>query len=108
MKGKGIFVALCLLTSLGSYSQKINPANPDLSPGNFKLDSLPNSEINIPIQINLKPMYAMAEKSVDTVFTSPGWPDGWVQSGAGGRRGICAGFGGTQDGVRVHESGVSG
>ncbi len=81
MKGKGILFLLSLLTVVTSYSQKINPANPDLSPGNFKLDSLPSSEINIPIQINLKPVYAMAEKSVDTVFTSPGYPDGWVQDG---------------------------
>lgn len=81
MIGKGIFVFINLLVSVATYSQKINPANPDLSPGNFKLDSLPSSEINIPIQINLKPMYAMAEKSVDTVFTSPGYPDGWVQDG---------------------------
>lgn len=81
MKEKGILVLVCLFTVVHSYSQKINPANPDLSPGNFKLDSLPNSEINIPIQINLKPMYAMAEKSVDTLFTSPGYPDGWVQDG---------------------------
>lgn len=81
MKGKGIFVFINLFVSVATYSQKINPANPDLSPGNFKLDSLPSSEINIPIQINLKPMYAMAEKSVDTVFTSPGYPDGWVQDG---------------------------
>ncbi len=81
MKGKGILVIICLLSVVNSFSQKINPANPDLSPGNFKLDSLPNSEINIPIQINLKPMYAMADKSVDTIFTSPGYPDGWVQDG---------------------------
>jgi len=79
MKGKGILVLICLLGVFSSYSQKINPANPDLSPGNFKLDSLPNSEINIPIQIDLKPVYAMAEKSVDTLFTSPGYPEGWVQ-----------------------------
>ena len=47
----------------------------------FKMDSLPESEINLPIQINLKPIYALAEKSVDTIFTSPDWPDGWVQDG---------------------------
>lgn len=79
MKSKGILIFICLLSVLTSTSQKINPANPDLSPGNFKLDSLPNSEINIPIQIDLKPVYAMAEKSVDTLFTSPGYPEGWVQ-----------------------------
>jgi Domain of unknown function (DUF4403) len=81
MQVKGILILVSLFIVTTCYSQKINPANPDLSPGNFKLDSLPNSEINIPIQINLKPMYAMAEKSVDTVFTSPGYPDGWVQDG---------------------------
>jgi hypothetical protein len=81
MKGKGIIFLLCLFSVITSYSQKINPANPDLSPGNFKLDSLPDSEINIPIQINLKPLYAMAEKSVDTIFTSAGYPNGWMQEG---------------------------
>lgn len=44
-----------------------------------KIDSLPESEIDIPIQINLKPIYAIAEKNVDTVFTSPNYPDGWIQ-----------------------------
>ncbi len=81
MKRKGIVFLLSILIIINSYSQKINPANPDLSPGNFRMDSLPNSEINIPIQVNLKPMYVMAEKSVDTVFTSDGYPDGWVQEG---------------------------
>jgi hypothetical protein len=85
MKEKGIlFLSLLMISSICS-SQKINPANPDLSPGNFKLDSLPDSEINIPIQVNLKPVYTMAEKSVDTVFTSPGYPDGWVQDGCATR-----------------------
>ncbi len=85
MKRKGILVLSGLLFVVTSYSQKINPENPDLSPGNFKLDSLPNSEINIPIQINLKPVFAMAEKSVDTMFTSPGYPDGWMQEGCATR-----------------------
>ncbi|HEV7781598.1 MAG TPA: DUF4403 family protein, partial [Chitinophagaceae bacterium] len=73
------------LISICTYSQKINPANPDLSPGNFRLDSLPDSEINIPIQVNLKPVYTMAEKSVDTMFTSPNYPEGWVQDGCATR-----------------------
>ncbi len=81
MKGKGIVFIIGLLIEFNSYSQKINPAHPDLSPSNFKMDSLPSSEINIPIKINLKPVYVMAEKSVDTVFTSPKYPDEWVQDG---------------------------
>ncbi|MBK7560622.1 MAG: DUF4403 family protein [Chitinophagaceae bacterium] len=85
MKGKGILFLSTLLFAFTSYSQKINPANPDLSPGNFKMDSLPSSEINIPIQINLKPFYTMAEKSVDTLFTSPNYPDSWVQDGCATR-----------------------
>lgn len=52
-----------------------------MSPENFRMDSLPASEINIPIQINLKPLFQMAEKTVDTIFTSPKYPDEWVQEG---------------------------
>ena len=44
------------------------------------LDSLPESQIDIPIQINLKPVFALAERNVDTVFISPGYPDSWVQA----------------------------
>jgi hypothetical protein len=43
-------------------------------------DTLPLSQIDIPIQINLKPIYAMAERNVDTVFTSPNYPTDWVQA----------------------------
>lgn len=81
MNRKGIFVLSCLLCALFTHSQKINPAKPDMSPENFKLDSLPYSEINIPIQVNLKPLFQMAEKTVDTIFTSPNYPDEWVQEG---------------------------
>lgn len=49
------------------------------------LDSLPESDIDIPITINLRPMYALAEKKVDTAFASPGWPAGWVQPECGTR-----------------------
>ena len=92
MKGKFLFVLTCLFISLSSCSQKVSPAsqkivsdNPDLSPEKFRLDSLPESEINIPIQINLKPMYVMADKTVDTVFNSPGYPDKWIQDGCDSR-----------------------
>jgi hypothetical protein len=62
-----------------SCSKKIIPDKPSFGKTDFKMDSLPESEINIPIQVNLKPIYNMAEKIVDTVFTSPNWPNGWVQ-----------------------------
>ena len=44
------------------------------------IDSLPESNIDIPLLINLKPFYTLAEKHVDTVFTSPNYPNGWIQS----------------------------
>ncbi|HEX2607716.1 MAG TPA: DUF4403 family protein, partial [Flavisolibacter sp.] len=47
---------------------------------NLRIDSLPESQIDIPIQINLRPFYKLAEHNVDTVFTSPDYPNGWVQS----------------------------
>jgi hypothetical protein len=46
----------------------------------IKIDSLPESQIDIPIQINLRPIYSLAEKNIDTVFTSPNYPEGWIQS----------------------------
>ena len=45
-----------------------------------RTETLPLSQIDIPIQINLKPIYALAERNVDTIFTSPNYPDAWVQA----------------------------
>ena len=42
------------------------------------MDSLPESELSIPIQVNMKPLYQLAEKNVGMVFTSPNWPEDWV------------------------------
>jgi len=81
MKEKRILLLPAIIFFLLSCSHKINPEKPVLTESNFKLDSLPNSEINIPIQVNLKPVYAMAEKTVDTVFTSSNYPDDWTQDG---------------------------
>ncbi len=72
-------LVLISFITLISCSKKIIPDKPSFSKTDFKMDSLPESEINIPIQVNLKPVYSMAEKTVDTVFTSPNWPNGWVQ-----------------------------
>jgi hypothetical protein len=79
-----VFLAL-IAACFGSCSHKITAERPSLAASTFRLDSLPDSEINIPIQINLKPVYAMAEKYVDTLYTSPGYPDGWVQDGCDSR-----------------------
>src|SRR5689334_12523669 len=71
-----LFIPIALLLSC---SKMIIPDRPALSQTNFKMDSLPESEINIPIQVDLRSIYALAEKTVDTVFTSANWPEGWVQ-----------------------------
>jgi hypothetical protein len=81
MIGKHLAVLVSLAVIIVSCSHKINPDRPELAASNFRLDSLPDSEINLPVQISLKPVYAMAEKQVDTLFTSPGYPNGWVQDG---------------------------
>ena len=56
------------------------PGFTQITSSGIQIDSLPESRIDIPIQVNLKPIFALAEKNVDTVFTSPDYPDGWVQS----------------------------
>jgi len=47
---------------------------------NITIDSLPESQIDIPIQLSLRPIFRLAENNVDTVFTSPNYPNDWVQS----------------------------
>jgi len=64
-------VLLCLLMVFSGRAQRSTAS---------VLDSLPESQIDIPIQVNLRPIYALAERKVDTVFTSPNYPDGWVQA----------------------------
>jgi hypothetical protein len=81
MKGKGIIFLFSVFVLITSCSHRISAERPTLAPSNFNLDSVPVSEVNIPIQISLKPVYAMAEKNIDTLFTSAGYPDGWVQEG---------------------------
>src|ERR1043166_9737433 len=73
------FILIFFSFALFSCSKKLIPDKPSLPKTDFKMESLPESEINIPIEINLRPVYSFAEKTVDTVFTSPNWPDGWVQ-----------------------------
>lgn len=75
-----IFWAVVIVAS-ASCSHKINPTKPGITVSDFKMDSLPDSEINIPIQIDLKPLYSLAEKNIATLYTSPEYPDKWVYDG---------------------------
>jgi hypothetical protein len=65
-----LILSLCL--AKGLFGQKTST--------NLTIDSLPESQIDIPIQVNLKPVYRLAENNVDTVFTSPNYPNGWIQA----------------------------
>src|SRR5689334_3513446 len=65
MKGTLFLFSAIILVLVSSCSHKITADKPVLAPTNFNLDSVPVSEINIPIQISMKPVYALAEKNVD-------------------------------------------
>ena len=75
---KSILLVIPFMSMLASCSNRIIPDKPFLSKTNFKMDSLPESEVNIPIQVSMKPLYQLAEKNVATVFASPEWPDDWI------------------------------
>ena len=75
---RSICLGIVVCAFFSSCTKKLIADKPFLAQSHFSLDSLPESEINIPIQINLKPVYQVVEQSVDTVFTSPNWPDDWV------------------------------
>lgn len=38
-----------------------------------------NSTLLVPVTVNLQPLYNLAEKAVDSFYTSEGYPDGWNQ-----------------------------
>ena len=78
MTGKGILVSILSIFSLASCNNRLIPDKPFLSKTTFKMDSLPESELSIPIQVNMKPLYQLAEKKVATLFTSPNWPEDWI------------------------------
>ena len=82
---KGTFLIASLLLFLTACNKKLFPERPIHSKAYFQLDSIPESEISIPIQISLKPYYDLAEKNVDSVFTSLNWPEDWVTIDCAGR-----------------------
>jgi hypothetical protein len=68
---------LLLWLSPGIRGQQLTPTL-DTAARN-RVDTLPLSDIDIPVRINLKALYRVAEKKVDTVFQSPGWPADYYQ-----------------------------
>jgi len=71
-------LTILLVLLLCSCSKKIIPEKPVLNTTVQFLDSLPMSEIDIPLKLNLKSIYAIAEKEVGQVYASPGYPSDYV------------------------------
>ena len=75
MKLHTLCLALSAALFFTSCSKKIIPGKPILANTHFKMDSLPVSEIDIPLRVNLKPLYVIADKNVQTIYHSAGWPN---------------------------------
>ncbi|MBL7726638.1 MAG: DUF4403 family protein, partial [Dinghuibacter sp.] len=83
---KNCYFIFMLLTVLASCSRKtIAPPAPAPEAWKPVPEQMPLSEINIPVRINLQPVYQLAEKYVDKEFTSAGWPNDWVYEGCNTR-----------------------
>ncbi|TDX00977.1 DUF4403 family protein [Dinghuibacter silviterrae] len=67
---------LFILFSIPTLAQEIKPTDTTIRPA---VDTLPMSDIDIPIRVNLKALYRILEKKVDMVYHSPGWPVGYYQ-----------------------------
>jgi hypothetical protein len=71
-------VLLLLCLAAFGCSKKFSPEKPVLTGLSSQLDSLPLSDIDIPVRIPLNSFRTMAEEAVDPVYTSPGWPLDYV------------------------------
>ncbi len=72
------FLIVWMLLAGQSGAQQIKPVAPD-STGKTPVDTLPLSDIDIPVRVNLKALYRILENKVDTVYRSPGWPLSYYQ-----------------------------
>ncbi|MBO9594527.1 MAG: DUF4403 family protein [Niabella sp.] len=77
----GLLFLYTLCLAIAGYSQAIDSPAPVLSLPEYPAAVIPESELNIPVQVDLAPFFAMANKKVDTLFTSPRFPNDWVQQG---------------------------
>ncbi|HSK12366.1 MAG TPA: DUF4403 family protein [Phnomibacter sp.] len=68
---------LCAINAIGQ--DVIAPPPDTLNKAQVVLNTLPLSEIDIPVSMALKPIYKWANEFVDTLYTSPNYPNGWVQ-----------------------------
>ncbi|MBO9620029.1 MAG: DUF4403 family protein [Niabella sp.] len=78
-----LFLFCCLPVKFLVAQPAINTPAPQLSAPAYPAAAIPESNIDIPVQINLAPFFALANKKVDTLFSSPNFPNSWVQEGCG-------------------------
>jgi hypothetical protein len=77
MRPEKLCLFIFLLTALACSKKQISEKPVQVN-NSAMLDTLPLSDIDIPIKINLKPIYAIAEKSVQQVYTTPNYPVDFV------------------------------
>lgn len=75
------FFSISWLFNANVFAQEVAaPAAPDtLKKALIVANPLPLSEIDIPVSMSLKPVYKWANDFVDTLYTSPNYPNEWVQ-----------------------------
>lgn len=60
----------------------VAPPPPDTTTKNAVLiNTLQQSEIDIPIRMDLRPIFQYANQFIDTLYTSPNYPNDWVMDG---------------------------
>jgi hypothetical protein len=77
MRPEKLSLFIILLFVLACSKKQI-AEKPVLVNNSVMLDTLPLSDIDIPIKINLRPVYAIAEKNVQQVYTTPNYPVDFV------------------------------
>jgi hypothetical protein len=80
MKRIILLILLIPLLAGGVCAQQVTAGVQDTS-AKPSVDTLPLSDIDIPVKIDLKALYRIAETKVDTVYRSPGWPSDYFQPG---------------------------
>lgn len=78
MRPENRFLLIIFLLGMIACGKKTIPENPMPANNSIVIDSLPLSDIDIPIRINLKPIFAIAESNVQQVYTTPGYPNDFV------------------------------
>ncbi|MCA0381831.1 MAG: DUF4403 family protein [Bacteroidetes bacterium] len=79
-----IMLALLAAFSIGFVAAQdvVAPPPPDTATKNaVVINSLPQSEIDIPIRMDLRPIFQFANQFIDTLYTSPNYPNDWVMDG---------------------------